>query len=271
MAREQDLKRQIGEEAEEGRVEPEIQVVYRDPPRTAIDEIIEEGDSRAWLMTFADLMMLLLVFFILLYSMSSLKVERFEAALRSIQASLGSPDVVYVVREVVKEVEIEPPVTIEEATGIAPREEKVVKEIEQIIQDQAISDYVDVYRQGEKIIIQIRGTALFGSSEANLNTTAQPIFEEVIKVFERYPEYSINIRGHTDNLPMRSQRYPSNWELSTARAASVLRWFVEQGIAPERMTASGYADYAPIAPNDSPENRAINRRVEFVLEKEVLY
>jgi chemotaxis protein MotB len=270
--KEDDLRDVLKDEDEAEVTEPEIRIVYRDPPKTAVDEIIEDQDSRAWLVTFADLMMLILVFFVLLYSMSSLKVERFEAALRSIQASLGSPDVVYVVREVVKEVEIEsPPQTIEEATGIAPREEKVVQEIERIIQDQDISEYVDVYRQGEKIIIQIRGTALFSSSEAQLNITAQPVFDEVMKVFERYPEYSINIRGHTDNLPIRSRRYPSNWELSTARAASVLRWFVERGIPPERMTASGYADYAPIAPNDSPENRAINRRVEFVLEKEVLY
>lgn len=267
-----DLKKAVSDEVEGEAVEPEVRVVYRDPPKTAVDEIIEDQDSRAWLMTFTDLMMLLLVFFILLYSMSSLKVERFEAALRSIQASLGSPDVVYVVREVVKEVDIEsPPQTIEEATGIAPREEKVVKEIEQIIQDQDISEYVDVYRQGEKIIIQIRGTALFNTSAADLNVTAQPIFEDVMKVFERYTEYNINIRGHTDNLPIRSRRYPSNWELSTARAASVLRWFIERGVAPERMSASGYADYAPVAPNDSPENRARNRRVEFVLEKEVAY
>ena len=256
---------------EEERDSPEFsetRVVYRNPTRNVIDEIVEGDESHAWLMTYTDLMMLLLVFFILLYSMSSLKLERFKEAMASIQAALGNKNVVYVVKEVVREVQVpETPVSIEEASGMRKQQDRVMQEIEAIIQDQDIGQYVRVYKQGEKIIIQIRGTILFQSSQVALNTTAEPVFEEVLKVFEKYPDYSINIKGHTDNLPINSTVYPSNWELSTARAASVLRWFVERGIDPHRMTASGYADYLPIAPNDTPENRARNRRVEFVLEK----
>jgi chemotaxis protein MotB len=256
---------------EEDEAAPELsqnRIVYRNPTRNVIDEIVEGDESHAWLMTYTDLMMLLLVFFILLYSMSSLKLERFKEAMASIQAALGNKDVVYVVKEVVHEVQVpETPVTIEEASGIRQRQDRVIQEIEEIIQDQDIGQYVRVYKQGEKIIIQIRGTILFQSSQGALNTTAEPVFDEVLKVFKKYPDYSINIKGHTDNLPINSTIYPSNWELSTARAASVLRWFVERGIDPHRMTASGYADYLPIAPNDTPENRARNRRVEFVLEK----
>jgi chemotaxis protein MotB len=256
---------------EEAETAPELslkRIVYRNPSKNVIDEIVEGDESHAWLMTYTDLMMLLLVFFILLYSMSSLKLERFKEAMASIQAALGNKNVVYVVKEVVREVQVkEPPVTIEEASGIRHRQDQVMQEIEEIIQDQDIGQFVRVYKQGEKIIIQIRGTILFKSSQVALNTTAEPVFDEVLKVFEKYPDYSINIKGHTDNLPIKSTVYPSNWELSTARAASVLRWFVERGIDPHRMTASGYADYLPIAPNDTPENRARNRRVEFVLEK----
>jgi chemotaxis protein MotB len=247
---------------------PVTRIVYRNPGKNVIDEIVEGDESHAWLMTYTDLMMLLLVFFILLYSMSSLKLERFKEAMASIQAALGNKDVVYVVKEVVREVRVtESPVSVEEASGLRPRQDRAMQEIQEIIQDQDIGQFVWVYKQGERIIIQIRGAILFPSSQARLNTTAGPVFDEVAKVFEKYPEYSINIKGHTDNRPINSAIYPSNWELSTARAASVLRWFVERGIDPHRMTASGYADYMPIASNDTPEDRARNRRVEFVLEK----
>ncbi len=270
MSEEQDKLRETVADTEQPLVPEPPRVVYRNARTSVIDEITEDQDGKAWLMTFTDLMMLLLVFFILLYSISSLKIERFEQAMRSIQSALGSEDVVYVVKEVVREVEKPvPQTTVEEVSGLQPRDEKVVEEIEEIIQDQEVGQYVKVYKQGEKIIIQIRGAVLFGSSRAELLSTAQPIFQEVQKVFEKYPEYSINIKGHTDNRPISTARYPSNWELSTSRAASVLRWFVEQGIDPRRMTASGYADYIPIAANDTPENRAKNRRVEFVLEKDI--
>lgn len=257
-------------EAQEPTEPPITRIIYRSPNKNVIDEIVEGDDGRAWLMTFTDLMMLLLVFFILLYSMSSLKLERFREAMASIQSALGNKDVVYVVKEVVREVQTPTPeITLEEAAGIRPRDDKALKEIQEIIQDQDIGQFVRVYKQGEKIIIQIRGAILFQSSYARLNTTAEPVFNEVLKVFQKYPEYGINIKGHTDNRPINSPIYPSNWELSTARAASVLRWFVERGIDPHRMTASGYADYMPIAPNNTPEDRARNRRVEFVLEKEL--
>lgn len=262
--------KQASEEGEEVIEAPPTRIIYRSPNKNVIDEIVEGDDSRAWLMTFTDLMMLLLVFFILLYSMSSLKLERFREAMASIQSALGNKDVVYVVKEVVREVQTPAlETTIEEAAGIRPREDKALKEIQEIIQDQDIGQFVRVYKQGEKIIIQIRGAILFQSSYARLNTTAEPVFNEVLKVFQKYPEYGINIKGHTDNRPINSPIYPSNWELSTGRAASVLRWFVERGIDPHRMTASGYADYMPIAPNNTPEDRARNRRVEFVLEKEL--
>ncbi len=263
-------KKPVTEEGPSETEAPVTRIIYRTPSKNVIDEIVEGDDGRAWLMTFTDLMMLLLVFFILLYSMSSLKLERFREAMASIQSALGNKDVVFVVKEVVREVQTPTPaMTLEEAAGIRPRDDKALREIEEIIQDQDIGQFVRVYKQGEKIIIQIRGSILFRSSQARLNPTAEPVFDEVLKVFEKYPEYGINIRGHTDNRPIKSSIYPSNWELSTARAASVLRWFVERGIDPHRMTASGYADYMPIAPNNTPEDRARNRRVEFVLEKEL--
>ena len=87
-------------------------------------------------------------------------------------------------------------------------------------------------------------------------------------MFRDHADYRIAIRGHTDDLGIDTAQFPSNWELSAVRATTVLRYFIGQGIDPERMTATGYADYLPLVENNSVENRARNRRVEFVLEKE---
>ena len=87
-------------------------------------------------------------------------------------------------------------------------------------------------------------------------------------MFSDHADYRIAIRGHTDDRNIQTRQFPSNWELSAVRATTVLRFFIQQGIDPQRMTATGYADYIPLVDNDSAENRARNRRVEFVLEKE---
>ena len=89
----------------------------------------------------------------------------------------------------------------------------------------------------------------------------------MIDLFMAFPEYTINIKGHTDNIPIATRQFPSNWELSAIRATTVLKHLISRGIAPKRLTATGYGDKIPLEPNTTDANRARNRRVEFVLEK----
>jgi chemotaxis protein MotB len=114
----------------------------------------------------------------------------------------------------------------------------------------------------------VDGQTLFDSGDSQLSYEAEFIFNKLIDIFNRYPEYSISIQGHTDNIPINTVKYPSNWELSAIRATTALRYFLAAGFRPERMTATGYADSIPLVRNDTPENRAINRRAEFVLQKD---
>ena len=115
------------------------------------------------------------------------------------------------------------------------------------------------------LVIRLTGRALFDFGKANIRKDAIPILNEVIKALKKVPN-QVAVEGHTDNIPIHTKEFPSNWELSVARAARVVRYFIEVGkISPKRLRAAGYGEYRPLYPNDTPEHRALNRRVEIVI------
>ena len=115
------------------------------------------------------------------------------------------------------------------------------------------------------VVIHFTDRVLFDLGKAELKPEAKEVLQLVAQELKAWPNH-IRVEGHTDNLPIRTAPYPSNWELSTARATEVLRYLIDVGgLAPERMSAAGYGEYRPIAPNDSEEGRAKNRRVDIVL------
>ena len=115
--------------------------------------------------------------------------------------------------------------------------------------------------------IILTGDLLFSVGESELSKDARTSLQKVVEVMQRTP-YMVNIVGHTDNLPMRSNRFKSNWELSVARASTVARFLIdEMGMNPSQFVVSGYASYRPIVPNTNAENRAKNRRVEIIISK----
>jgi chemotaxis protein MotB len=133
-----------------------------------------------------------------------------------------------------------------------------------------------VEQQGDRLTtLRIGSTAFFGSGLATLSSAGKSILEDVAVSLKspRFAGYHITIEGHTDDTPINTIQFQSNWELSTARAAAVVRYFLEQGIGADKLTAAGYADTYPIAPNRSadgtviPDNQAKNRRVVIKLEK----
>ncbi|MDD5044264.1 MAG: OmpA family protein [Candidatus Omnitrophica bacterium] len=117
------------------------------------------------------------------------------------------------------------------------------------------------------LVITFVADVLFDSGKAKIRTEADPTLDKVAKVLkENVAQFNIGIEGHTDNVPIKYSGWKSNWELSTARALSVLHYLVdEQGIAPERISAIGYGEYKPVAANDTEEGRRLNRRVEIVI------
>lgn len=115
--------------------------------------------------------------------------------------------------------------------------------------------------------IVLTGDLLFNAGESELSTNARESLQKVTAVIRSTP-YMINVVGHTDNIPMRSSKFKSNWELSLARASTVARYLIEEtGMDPNQFVVSGYSSYRPVEPNTTAENRAKNRRVEIIISK----
>jgi chemotaxis protein MotB len=228
----------------------------------------DEHESAVWIVTFADLMTLLLVFFILLYSISTLNMQKFKYAIESIQQSLGEnhPEVGILKLADLPETRSQD-IVIEDLTGLRSREQEMLESINEFIADKDQDENILVHAKDGKIIIEVRGQILFASGAAVFSDAAQPIMDEIANIVQAYPEYNANIKGHTDDIPISTPQFPSNWELSAVRATTVLQYLLHKGVDPYRLTATGYGERMPLVPNDSPENRATNRRVEFVLEK----
>lgn len=240
-----------------------------------LDMFENDEHSNSWIVTFADMMTLILVFFILLYTLSDYEDKEFRAQIASVQVFDGDGQQVSVIDYASRQGrDPEPLRAVEDMLGLNPSPDviqmprpKVLAEIESMTEYTDLSDEIQVVQQGDQINLSIDGQFLFDSGRAELSDQARIIFNNLAEIFRGNPDYYIAIRGHTDDLPISTEQFPSNWELSAIRATTVLRYFITQGIDPERMSATGYADFLPLVPNDNPEHRAQNRRVEFVLEK----
>ncbi len=230
-------------------------------------ELLEE-EPIGWIVTYADLVTLLLVFFVLMFSISTMNLNKFKNVIRSIQVNLGEENPAVGLLEIISEPEPqEKKFSIEDITGIKSREQKMMDDINDIIEEKQLGDYVVIARADGKIMVRIRGAVLFESGAAILNTGSKPILDQIVRLIHDYSEYNVNIKGYTDNVPIETKEFPSNWELSSIRATKVLKYLIRNGIDPMRLTATGYGELLPLVANDSSENRSINRRVEFVLEK----
>ncbi len=221
-----------------------------------------EAGLPAWLATFSDMMTLLLTFFVLLLSMASMDQQKIKEAIGSLQGSLGvmqgGMKTEISVRELIPSLEI---------VEVARRKliERNYNEVRKWLTKLKMEDKVRADRTEQGILIHVDSKVLFQAGAADVNPEATAVLHKIGEVL-RTNKAEVRIEGHTDNVPIHTARYPSNWELSTARAVKALRYFVEEEkMDPLRFSAVGYGDTRPIASNDTPEGRSTNRRVTLIL------
>jgi len=148
---------------------------------------------------------------------------------------------------------------------------KIFNNLEELAQQFHLQDEISMAFIGEGLVMRLSEHALFDLGAADISVDALPLLKKIGAVISK-TDYLIRIEGHTDNLRIQTALFPSNWELSTARAVNVLRYFIKNhNIDPQRLAAEGFGEFHPLVANDSPENRAKNRRVEIIfLNKEAL-
>jgi len=244
----------------------------------------EEGGMERWLLSYADFITLLMVFFILMYALSKVDVAKYNAIAKSLSVVLTGTSISPPDKQGASVIEGETAQELEEMNkDIIDKVqlEAVQKQIEEFIKaEQAIKpdqneestytklgDYIEIIEQERGLVVSIKDTLLFPSASNELNPQARLIIKQVGSALGMVPNH-ILVEGHTDNLPINTVKFPSNWELSVLRACNVMHVFQEEaGIAPERLSAVGYGEYRPRVPNLNPTNRAINRRVDIVILK----
>lgn len=221
--------------------------------------------SPAWMATYGDLITQILIFFVLLFSLSNVDQKKFDMAMLSLQGSLGI---------------IEGGMTLKEGDFIeagemgsfliSAEEEKEFELLQKKVQgiiDQDNLGGIQVNLDERGLLIRFVDGVLFDSGKAYIKEDAMTILDKLAPLLkESYRQ--IRIEGHTDNLPINTPEFPSNWELSTARAVNVVKYMIEKhNFSPYIMSAAGYSEYRPVAPNDSIKNRALNRRVDIIILK----
>jgi len=219
---------------------------------------VEAPKSPGWMVTYGDIMTLLLTFFVLLLSYSTIQEEDFKRAMASFQEALG---VLPYERALIRFEDI-PAVRL--SPSIPPKE--VIRRLRNAIYAAGLKSDMKVTRDREGIRITIRSPILFGSGKADLNPGALPVLDELITILKQNPD-TVVVEGHTDNVPISTVQFPSNWELSTARAISVARYLFERGnMDPKRFNVAGYGEHHPVKTNETPDGRQENRRVEILLK-----
>ncbi|HEV2998681.1 MAG TPA: flagellar motor protein MotB [Solirubrobacteraceae bacterium] len=266
----------------------------------------EEGNNERWLLTYADMITLLMALFMVLFSISSVNISKFKTLQLALKAAFSgnilpggkaiaqpgatansshapsSADVQAIAQLTVQG---SPELQSSSNSQSSPNSETTIQRAARAAKEQStfkqlkrrLDAYSATHGFGSQVqtSVQQRGLVirvltdrlLFPSGSANLIAQADPLLEEISALLNVDRAPPIAVEGNTDNVPISGGAFPSNWELSTARASTVVRFLIATGVSPQRLSASGYANLRPIAPNTTPEGRARNRRVEIVLQR----
>ena len=261
----------------------------------------EHQNHEAWAIPYGDLITLLLAFFVVMYAISSVNEGKFRVLSDSLQAAFrGSPktldpvqvgeksprgngaDIAASMAQQGEPRQLLEALTISEADGkglgpkprsgdskqieviVPPELAKVADDVEASLSALVDAQLVTVKRHSFWIEVEIRADILFPSGVATISPSAAPTLQALARALAPYPN-PVRVEGHTDNKPIKTVLFPSNWELSSARAASVVHLLADGGVSPKRLSVIGLGEWRPAKPNDTVENRNANRRVLLVI------
>lgn len=222
--------------------------------RAGRDEEIQIGRSTpAWMLTYADLITQLLIFFVLFITLSTLRVTKFKEMIIPLRGGTGIAAGEGGAARIIPPVLDEPQLLrVQEQILLYVKEKKLAQEIRMRLDERGL-------------IISLAEQVMFNIGRDEILPKAKVHLDKISKILKPIPN-NVRIEGHTCNIPIHTAQFPSNWELSTTRATNVTRYLIEQtNFSPVRISAAGYGEYHPVAPNNTEENKKLNRRVDIVV------
>ena len=248
-----------------------------------------ENDER-WLLTYSDMITLLMALFMVLFSISSVNTSKFESLQRAMQDAFSGK--ILSGGKAIQQTGSETDAARPAATPPIPAIQAVTQQLDAARQAHAkateqdtfkrLKQQIDAYARDHGLTDKLETTiarrglvirlltdkVLYDSGSATLNASASPLLDRIAQLLRTEFDHPIVVEGHTDDQAISNAQYPTNWELSTARATAVVRFFIRDHVAPGRLAASGYGAMHPLTTNATPAGRSRNRRVEIVLTRE---
>ncbi|MGL5675801.1 MAG: OmpA/MotB family protein [Cellulosilyticaceae bacterium] len=232
---------------------------------------VKKENSERWLLTYSDLITLLMIFFVVMYAMSNVDQQKYSQLANSLGGVFSNTP--YVIGEgtgngLVPQENNEPG---QEPINTQTTEEKVQQQIEQYLKDNQLQDKVKMTVQPRGLVLSLQENAFFESGKADILGKYEKNILEITDILKQL-DNDLIVEGHTDNQAIHNSLFESNWELAAMRAINVIDLMVaEGGIAPEKMSATSYGEYRPVASNDTEEGRAKNRRIDIVVLNSAFY
>lgn len=229
----------------------------------------EHGGDERWLVSYSDFITLLMVMFVVLYSMGQVDVKKYKALAQSLRTAFGMGSASKIVDTQINQgsesSDGEPnPIVIPGIPQKPPEAEEVAGKLTNLLKSSGLGSSVSVQTSIEGVLISLSEKLVFTPGTAELQQEAYPVLDTIVEMI-RSIDNQVRIVGHTDTTPPADPRFQNNWELSTGRAEVIANYLIQKGIAPERLTISGRSEYQPIFPNDTSEHRALNSRADIIV------
>lgn len=226
-------------------------------------------ESGRWMVSYSDFMTLLFVLFLILYSMSQVDIQKYKQLAEGLNVAFTGGDGAGVINPQIDlggvEENTEPaPIMIPGIPNAPPTSQEVAGQLTSLLASQSIGGMVSVQNNMEGVLISVSESLLYQPGSADLQAQAYPVLETVARMI-KHLDNDIRVIGHTSTTEPDSEFYSSNWELSLARAMTVIRYFEEAGIASERLIAAGRGEHQPLFPNDTDRHRDLNSRAEIIV------
>lgn len=222
----------------------------------------EHSNSERWLLSYADFITLLMIFFVVMYSMSTVDKNKFQQMAQYLGAVFGNGNPTQITSKdgglsgLLPDMQNNPKIELNET----------MQRLEKYIEENKLEPAATIRMDERGLVVSLNESLLFKSGSADVGAEAATMLSKITNAIIMLPNY-VRIEGFTDNVPINTARFPSNWELASQRAINVMDILISNGLEPAKVSAVSYGEHRPEVPNDTPEHRQLNRRVDIVIIK----